>query len=426
MFKIELCKSNNIPQDTNSVLKRKRKAPDSTNGNKKQSRKRGKEYYTLYEDIDKQMAEAKKAYSFEDKTVLCNCDNPLESNFFSYFVKNFHTLGLQKLICTCYKKNGKGLKIEIDRDNFATIFGEDFRTKNEKEQDDIIAKFREQEKGELRYIKEMEGNGDCLGEESLKNLENSDIVVTNPPFGQTATNLIQQIVGNNKKFILICELHDILGVKNNKLYNTKEYNIDFGKNNYEMHFMTVDKKKTVQGAKWINNIGISKNNNKNDKNPESRYDDRVRKMLDIDNVYAIPNTSLEKTQKFIEQVYSDNSKAILSVEPSLFYNQNSIFNKEDFNIIGLCDEINEIKDGEARPRIKFGRLERREDSPIRKATKNKNKCTDAQGKPYYQYGGLHVLCKKKVDLAEIKQEDKTMNLDNISKINQIKSFTAKK
>ena len=99
MFKIELCKSNNIQQDTNSVLNKKRKAPDSTNGNKKQSRKRGKEYYTLYEDIDKQMTAAKDVYDFTNKIVLCNCDNPLESNFFSYFVKNFHKLGLQKLIC---------------------------------------------------------------------------------------------------------------------------------------------------------------------------------------------------------------------------------------------------------------------------------------------------------------------------------------
>ena len=144
MFKIELCKSNNIQQDTNSVLNKKRKAPDSTNGNKKQSRKRGKEYYTLYEDIDKQMTEAEKVYSFKDRIVLCNCDNPLESNFFSYFVKNFHKLGLQKLICTCYKKKGCGLKIEIDRNNFANIFGKDFQTKNEKEQDDVIAKFKKE------------------------------------------------------------------------------------------------------------------------------------------------------------------------------------------------------------------------------------------------------------------------------------------
>lgn len=39
---------------------------------------------------------------FKDKTVLCNCDDPFESNFFKYFVLNFNRLGLKKLIATCY------------------------------------------------------------------------------------------------------------------------------------------------------------------------------------------------------------------------------------------------------------------------------------------------------------------------------------
>ena len=40
---------------------------------------------------------------FAGKTVLCNCDDPRMSNFFYYFVLNFHYLGLKKLITTCYK-----------------------------------------------------------------------------------------------------------------------------------------------------------------------------------------------------------------------------------------------------------------------------------------------------------------------------------
>ena len=34
--------------------------------------------------------------------VLCNCDDPYESNFFKYFAMNFNYLGLKKLIATCY------------------------------------------------------------------------------------------------------------------------------------------------------------------------------------------------------------------------------------------------------------------------------------------------------------------------------------
>jgi len=36
------------------------------------------------------------------KVILCNCDDPFESNFFKYFAANFNTLGLKKLISTSF------------------------------------------------------------------------------------------------------------------------------------------------------------------------------------------------------------------------------------------------------------------------------------------------------------------------------------
>ena len=58
------------------------------------------EFYTQLTDIEKEMRHYRK--HFQDKTVLCNCDDPFESNFFKYFVLNFNRLGLKKLIATCY------------------------------------------------------------------------------------------------------------------------------------------------------------------------------------------------------------------------------------------------------------------------------------------------------------------------------------
>ena len=58
------------------------------------------EFYTLLTDIEKEMRHYRK--HFKGKTVLCNCDDPFESNFFKYFVLNFNRLGLKKLIATCY------------------------------------------------------------------------------------------------------------------------------------------------------------------------------------------------------------------------------------------------------------------------------------------------------------------------------------
>ena len=58
------------------------------------------EFYTQLTDIEKELRHYRK--HFENKTVLCNCDDPFESNFFKYFVLNFNKLKLKKLITTCY------------------------------------------------------------------------------------------------------------------------------------------------------------------------------------------------------------------------------------------------------------------------------------------------------------------------------------
>ncbi|MCK9183701.1 MAG: adenine-specific methyltransferase EcoRI family protein [Fibrobacteraceae bacterium] len=58
------------------------------------------EFYTRLSDIEKEL----KFYRnhFKGKTILCNCNDPYESNFFKYFAMNFKAFGLKKLIATCY------------------------------------------------------------------------------------------------------------------------------------------------------------------------------------------------------------------------------------------------------------------------------------------------------------------------------------
>jgi hypothetical protein len=63
------------------------------------------EFYTQYADIQKEIGAYLEydSNTFQGKVVYCNCDDPYESNFFRYFVLNFNTLGLKKLITTSYK-----------------------------------------------------------------------------------------------------------------------------------------------------------------------------------------------------------------------------------------------------------------------------------------------------------------------------------
>ena len=58
------------------------------------------ELYTQMSDIETELQHYWP--HFYGKTVLCNCNDPYESNFFKYFALHFNHLGLKKRMCTCY------------------------------------------------------------------------------------------------------------------------------------------------------------------------------------------------------------------------------------------------------------------------------------------------------------------------------------
>ena len=158
------------------------------------------EFYTQLTDIEKEMRYYRK--HFKDKTVLCNCDDPFESNFFKYFVLNFNRLGLKKLIATCYFSSpiiGQQLQYHFNQDGQMTFsFGDDtsddykakrpykaivtsvYDTTGDGGVDMVdVAKLFMSGENELS---ELDGDGDFRSQECLELLDESDIVVTNPPF----------------------------------------------------------------------------------------------------------------------------------------------------------------------------------------------------------------------------------------------------
>ena len=84
----------------NSILNNAKYSADNTD-----------EWYTTYDTIAEELAHYQN--QFRDKVVLCNCDDPFESNFCYYFLRHFNKLRLKKLICTSYA----GSKIDQIQDN---------------------------------------------------------------------------------------------------------------------------------------------------------------------------------------------------------------------------------------------------------------------------------------------------------------------
>ena len=75
------------------------------------------EFYTQLTDIERELQHYWS--HFRDKVVLCNCDDPYESNFFKYFALRYNQLGLKRLICTCYNGSPvQGNELMIDWGDF--------------------------------------------------------------------------------------------------------------------------------------------------------------------------------------------------------------------------------------------------------------------------------------------------------------------
>jgi len=174
------------------------------------------EFYTQLTDIEKEMRHYRQ--HFQGKAVLCNCDDPFESNFFKYFVLNFNRLGLKKLIATCYAGSpitGTQLSMfdvlpETENVEKNTPYKAVVTTVYDKTGDggvdmlDVAELFKS---GENELTK-LEGDGDFRSRECLELLDSADIVCTNPPFS-LFREYLAVLVEHQKRFIIIGNMNAV-------------------------------------------------------------------------------------------------------------------------------------------------------------------------------------------------------------------------
>ena len=193
--------SDEVYKRSNSVLNNAKYSSDNTD-----------EWYTTYEIVAEELDQYQE--QFKDKIVLCNCDDPYESNFCYYFLKNFNKLRLKKLICTSYaeskidqiQNNSQFILNMLDVEE-APIFrnqgyvlsvtempgyiGEEVRD------EDIRMVLRKK-----NVVKKLNGTGDFRSDECIEYLKECDICCTNPPFSLFSI-LFSLLVKYNKKYLLI-------------------------------------------------------------------------------------------------------------------------------------------------------------------------------------------------------------------------------
>jgi len=167
------------------------------------------EFYTQLCDIEAELHYYKD--SLKNKVVLCNCDDPFESNFFKYFILHFNELKLKQLIATCYQHSSlSGCECSVDEMLYPCP------TEQKKAYKAVVTSVDDsllQSDKNVSILKDLfslpgnsiellNGDGDFRSAECLTLLDSSDVVVTNPPFS-LFRDFIGTLVAREKKFLIL-------------------------------------------------------------------------------------------------------------------------------------------------------------------------------------------------------------------------------
>jgi len=310
----------------------------SKNTNLRKARKaKNDEFYTQLSDIEKELW----YYTdfFKGKTVFCNCDDPRVSNFFKYFSLKFESLGLKKLITTCYKNQQADLFTQGDSEK--AIYLEYTGDKNDN---------RLPDQQEID-IKNLKGDGDFRSPECMELLKEADVVVTNPPFS-LFREYIAQLIEYDKKFIILGSINavkykDVFPlIKENKVWLGVNSNKScwFGvPNNYKVRNTTaktfvVDEdggKQLVPGICWFTNVETPKRHedlilykkyygNESDYPKYDNYD-----AINVDKTKEIPEdyfSAMGVPISFLDK-YNPNQFELLGNEGTLRLSGKALYNR---------------------------------------------------------------------------------------------------
>ena len=233
------------------------------------------EFYTQMTDIERELQHYWK--HFRGKVVLCNCDDPYESNFFKYFALRFNQLVLKKLICTCYNGSpiqGNELLLHFDGfDSEPTKIAYKVEITEVKDLNGDGAV----DLSDVQYLLQNDKNvictlktGDFRDNECIELLKQADVVVTNPPFS-LFREYIGQLMEYNKKFLIVGHQNAITYKEVFPLIKENRVWLGYGFKGGAAHFSSPyddiatagdhrDNMIRVSGVNWFTNMEIPKRN----------------------------------------------------------------------------------------------------------------------------------------------------------------------
>ena len=235
------------------------------------------EFYTQLADIERELQHYWP--HFRGKTVLCNCDDPYESNFFKYFALLFNRLGLKKLICTCYNGSpvqGNELPILFkweDDEPRKIAYKVEITEVKDLNGDGAV------DLSDVRYLLQNDRNvistletGDFRSPECIALLGEADAVVTNPPFS-LSREYTAQLVAYGQKFIIVGHQNAITYKEVFPLIKENKVWLGYGFKGAAAHFFSPYEDVATAGDHRDNMIRVSGVNWVTHPEIPSRYDE---------------------------------------------------------------------------------------------------------------------------------------------------------
>lgn len=248
------------------------------------------EFYTQVRDIEREIEHYRQ--HFIDKVIYMPCDNPEWSNFWRVLKGQFSAIRCKKIVATFY--NGV-----VDKDTHP---------------------YKLEWDGETETKTMLEGDGDFRSEECTKILQESDIVITNPPFSMFR-EFVKWLEDAGKKYLIIGNQNAITYkeifplIKENKMWLGYNSPTDFKQPDGSV-------KKQMSGlTRWFSNLDIQKRHDFI--HSGRRYARTPEKYPKYDNYDAI---NVDKTNEI-----PDDYDGVMGV-PITFLDK---YYPEQFEIIGL-------------------------------------------------------------------------------------------
>ena len=191
------------------------------------SRNKQDEFYTNLQLVEDELKHYRA--HFKGKRVLCNCDDPYESNFFKYFAMSFNSLGLKSLTATCYAtspvvytqldlfgdvgglgeaalpkgRNGRARSPSAPQSRkipYKIVINEVTDVNGDGRID--LADVEWLIKNKKNVLTKLKGDGDFRSPECVALLDEADVVVTNPPFS-LFREYMALLMEHGKQFLIV-------------------------------------------------------------------------------------------------------------------------------------------------------------------------------------------------------------------------------